>query len=100
MAKSKKQYAIIRCTGAGVWAGYVKSKTPTEVVLTDARRLWRWWSQFTLSELAVLGPRSDRLDKNKYAIALPEMTLSGWCEILPCSPEAEKVIRSIPNANK
>ena len=100
MPKSKKQYAIIRCTGAGVWAGYIKAKTDAEITLTDARRLWRWWSQFTLSELAKDGPRPDKLSENKYATSLPEVTLNGWCEILPCSTNAANAIKAIPDANK
>ena len=48
------EYCIVRTYSAGVWAGWIdtKSKDLCQEVL-EARRLWRFWSEFTLSELAV-----------------------------------------------
>jgi hypothetical protein len=85
-------YCIIRCLGAGVHAGYLKSKTETEVVLLDSRRLWRWWGK-TLSGLATEGTFAP--EKCKFADTVPEITLSGWCEIIPCTETARKSLEGV-----
>jgi hypothetical protein len=47
-------YAIIRTQSAGVWAGYIKSRVGQEVVLLEARRMWRWFGA-SLSQIAQEG---------------------------------------------
>ncbi len=85
------RYCIIRCSGAGVHAGFVKSRAgKDEVELLKSRRLWRWWGK-TLSGLATEG--SFAPEKCKYADELPEITLLGVCEIIPCTDVAIKSIR-------
>ena len=99
MKKKTNQYVIVRCSAAGVWAGEIVSKKRDEITLKNARRLWRWWSIFSLSELAIHGPRPDKIAENKYGEPIGCVTLSGWCEILPASKNAEKLIRGIKSAN-
>ena len=36
------QEVIIRTYSAGVWFGRLKEKSGNEVILTEARRMWRW----------------------------------------------------------
>jgi len=84
------QYCIIRCSGAGVHAGYVESREGNEVKLLKSRRLWRWYGK-TLSGLATEG--SFAPEKCKYANEVPEITLIGACEVIPCSERAIKSIR-------
>lgn len=43
---------ILRCRNAGVHAGYLKSRENGIVLLENSRRLWHWWSKFSLSGLA------------------------------------------------
>ena len=59
IAKANKkglEYCIIRTYSAGVFAGWIdtKSKDLCQEVF-EARRLWSWWSEFTLSALAKEG---------------------------------------------
>lgn len=83
------RYCIIRCTGAGVHAGYVESRNGTEVTLLKSRRLWRWHGR-TLSGLAIEG--TTKKEHCKYAPEVPEITLLGCCEIIPCSESGKKSI--------
>ena len=39
------QEVIIRTYSAGVWFGRLKEKAGDEVILTEARRMWRWWAK-------------------------------------------------------
>lgn len=48
-AKGINDYAIgkeviIRTYSAGVWFGVLKQKAGNEVILTKARRMWKWWA--------------------------------------------------------
>jgi len=98
---SDGQYVIVRTREAGVHAGIITRKKGDEVTLRDSRRLWRWWSRFTLSELSQEGVRQDKISECKFAVPLAaEIDIRPWCEILPCTSAAEKSIREVPNANK
>jgi len=86
------KYCIIRCSGAGVHAGYLKEKSETEVVLLNGRRLWKWYGK-TLSGLALEGTFAP--EQCKFADTLPEIILSGWCEIIPCTEVARKSLEGV-----
>ena len=90
-------YCIVRCRNAGVHAGYVKSREQGILTLLDSRRLWRWWSKFTLSGLATKGVLKGKEDECKFACVLPvlQLTERDVCEVIPCSHEAFISITSI-----
>lgn len=94
--KSAELFCIVRCRNAGVHAGYVVSRNAETVVLRDSRRLWRWWSAATLSELSQEGPVKP--EENRYGCVLPliELTASDVCEIIPCTAAAAAAIGAIP----
>lgn len=90
-------YVIVRCRNAGVHAGYLIEAGETFVKLANSRRLWRWWSKFTLSGLATDGPLESHIDKQKYACPLAELTLitSDVCEIIPRTERARLGIQGV-----
>lgn len=93
-------YCIIRCKNAGVHAGHVEYRKDGVLVLRDSRRLWRWWSDFSLSELAQTGIKKGKEDECKFACVLPTLVLTELdvCEVIPCSIVAKLSIQSIKNA--
>lgn len=40
---------IIRTYSAGVWFGTLSEKSGREVIITDARRMYRWWCNKSIS---------------------------------------------------
>lgn len=90
MKINKEKYYIIRTFSAGVWYGKIKSLKGTEVVLLNARRLWRWSGAATLSELAKYGTTKPLECKfcvtinDKEGVYLPQVI-----EVLPVSKEAK-----------
>jgi hypothetical protein len=91
-------YVIVRCRNAGVHAGYLKEQNANTLILENSRRLWRWWSKFSLSGLAMCGVLQSRKDEVKFACVLPKITLimTDVCEIIHCTKEARESIESIP----
>ena len=87
-------YVIVRCRNAGVHAGYMVSRDSETLVLTHARRLWRWHGR-TLSGLAIEG--TDNVDMCKFGDPI-DVTLNGtdWCEIIPCTETARESIEGVP----
>lgn len=98
-ARDISDISIIRCRNAGVHMGTVTKVGETTVIVEGSRRLWRWWSDFTLSELATYGPHQDHLGDNRYGCVLPTLTLmtSDVCEIIPCTKEAAEKLYAIPD---
>ena len=88
-----KQYCIVRAERAGVFAGTIKERNGSEVTMTDTRRLWFWDGAASLSQLAVEG--TSKPQNCKFTVVVPEITLLGAIEIIPCTEEAEASIKGV-----
>lgn len=84
---------IIRADRAGVFYGTLIAKEGTEVTLQNCRRLWYWSGAASLSELAVSGVKYP--GASKFTVAVPEQTIMGVIEIIPCTDEAIKNIEAV-----
>lgn len=87
---------IIRTYSAGVWCGTLSQKSGNEVILTNARRLWRWWAaeSISLSGVANFGIIED---KSKIAPKVDGVWLEA-IEIIPTTDKAEKSIMEAKDA--
>ena len=98
LAMSKEHMVIIRCRNAGVHAGMILKFDNINglVEISNSRRLWRWVSKATLSELAIYGPVSP--GENRYGCVVPALSLNkdDICEILHCTEAAAKLIEAVP----
>jgi hypothetical protein len=74
-------YVLVRTYSAGVHFGQIKSRDGEEIVLKDARRVWRWRGANTLNELSQKGPSTDW---SRVSEPTPEILLK-WIEVMPCS---------------
>lgn len=88
----KKKY-IIRCKEAGVFYGEIKERRGGEVDLLNCRRIWYWDGAASLSQLAVDGV--SKPDNCKFTVYVPEMTVLGVVEIIPCTEKAIKSIEGV-----
>lgn len=89
------QSVIIRTYSAGVWFGTLSQKSGNEVVLTSARRMFRWQAQkeITLSAVALYG-----IDHKKSQIVAPVPSV--WLEaieIIPCTDVAAISLAEAPH---
>lgn len=88
------KYVIVRTYSAGVFAGYLKSQEGKEVVLVNARRLWRWSGAASLSQMAVDGTSDP--SNCKFPCEVPSLKLLEAIEILGVSEKAKTSINSVP----
>jgi len=96
MPIDKKKYVIVRTYSSGVFAGYIESRNGTEVVITNARRLWQWYGAASLSQLATDG--TSRPNDCKFPVEVDRIELISpqGLEILDVTEAAEKSIKSVP----
>ena len=78
---------IIRADRAGVFYGEIKERNGNEVTMTNVRRLWFWAGANSLSQLAV--------EECKFTVYVPEMTILGVIEIIPCTDKAIASIEGV-----
>lgn len=84
---------IVRTYSSGVWFGLVVEKSGNEVIVKNARRLWRWWAaqSISLSAVAVHGIIPE---KSKIVAAVPSV----WLEAIELIPASDESIQSIEDA--
>ena len=84
------KWVIIRTRTAGVWYGKLAEKNRNEVILTSARRMWRWWAaeSISLSAVAVHG-----IDPSRSKICGP--VASVWLEAIEIIPTTTNASQSI-----
>ena len=87
-------YVIVRTYSAGVFAGTLQRRSGTEVILTNARRIWEWDGAASLSQLAEEG--SSKPQNCKFPCEVKEVLLLGVIEILKVSKTAEENIKNVP----
>ena len=85
------QEVIIRTNSAGVWFGRLKEKSGNEVILTKARRMWRWWAKDSIS-LSGVALHGIKQEKSRIAGAVESVWLQA-IEIIPISGEPAESIR-------
>ena len=91
---ARKKWQIVRTYSAGVFAGFVESRKGKEVVMTQARRLWRWAGAASLSELAPTG--TSKPGECKFPVPVARIVLTEAIEILDVPPTARKSIEAVP----
>jgi hypothetical protein len=87
-------YCIVRTYSAGVFAGYVKSRSGQEAVIVDSRRLWYWDGAASLSQLAMEGVKNPV--NCKFPCVVGKTELTQVIEVLHCSENAKNIIKGVP----
>lgn len=84
---------IIRTYSAGVWFGEIDQKAGNEVIVKNARRMWRWHAAESVSLSAVA---NHGIKEKQSKIAEPVSSV--WLEAIELIPCTEKAIASIEGA--
>ena len=88
---------IIRTYASGVFFGEVVAQDGRMVEIKNARRLWGWKANesISLSAVAVYGVSGS---SNKFAPVVPTMTVLDALEIIPASDKAAASIDAVKDA--
>jgi len=84
---------IVRTYSAGVWFGELEQKSGNEVIIKNARRMWKWWAaeSISLSAVAIYGVKHKN---SKIVEAVPQV----WLEAIELIPCADAAIKSLEGA--
>lgn len=85
---------IIRTYSAGVWFGVLKQKAGNEVILTKARRMYKWWAKESIS-LSGVARHGIKQNDSKICGELDSVWLEA-IEIIPVTGNAAESIRTAP----
>jgi hypothetical protein len=96
--KEDGRYVIVRTYSAGVFAGNIESKNGKEVILLNARRLWKWAGAASLSQLAMEGVKDP--DNCIFPCEVDRVELLEAIEILDCTDKAKKSIKDVKEWKK
>jgi len=89
-----ENYNIVRTYSAGVFAGELESRNGKEVVLRNARRIWKWYGAASLSQLAMEGTKKP--NDCKFPCEVDIIILTEAIEIIPCTQQAQVSIKGVP----
>lgn len=81
------EFVVVRTRNAGVHCGVLAESAGTAVVLTDARRVWRWRGAHTLHEMALRGVDDGY---SRISEAVEKILLTEAIEVLLCTTEAKR----------
>lgn len=87
------EYVIIRTYSAGVWFGKLDQKSGSEVILTEARRMWSWKANKAISLSGVAKHGIDR-GESRIQPALEKV----WLEAIEILTLSDVCIESIKGA--
>ena len=92
--KNGMPYMIVRTYSAGVFAGFLESRNGKEVVMRDARRIWKWDGAASLSQLAMEGTKNPK--GCMFPCPVDKVELMEAIELLTCTEVAKQSIMSVP----
>lgn len=90
----KNRYVICRTFSAGVFAGYIEHQEDRKVILTNARRIWKWAGAASLSQLAMEGTSNP--GECKFPCEVDRVELLEAIEILDVTEKARESIKQVP----
>ena len=91
--KENGRYVIARTYSAGVFFGELQSRNGQEIVLHNARRLWKWSGAASLSQLAMEGVKDP--DNCMFPCPVNRVELLQVIEILDTTLQAQKSIQDV-----
>ena len=90
----ESKYVIVRGDRSGVFAGTLVSQDGRKVVLSDVRRLWRWYGATECIQIAMEGVKRPR--DCRFTMTCKSITLLDAIEVIPTTAEAEANIKAVP----
>lgn len=88
------KYVIVRGDRSGVFAGTLVEQNGQEVVLSNVRRLWRWYGATECLQIAMEGVKKPK--ECHFTLVCDSIKLLDAIEVIPTTGEAEAIIKAVP----
>lgn len=93
MKKFIGKKVIVRGDRSGVFFGTLESVECQEVILKNARKLWRWVGAAAVEQLSLNGVSNP--NDSKFTVTVDEIGVSDMIQILPCTEQSIKCIEGV-----
>lgn len=80
------EFVIVRTYSAGVHCGVLAESNGTAVLLSEARRIWRWRGANSLHELSLHGASEQH---TRISEAVSRILLTEAIEVIPCTEKSK-----------
>lgn len=87
------KYVIVRADKAGVFFGKLEKKNGQEVTMSDVRKLHYWDGAAAVEEISEIGTKKP--DNCRFTVSVKSMVIDGVCQVIPCTDEASRVLKSV-----
>ena len=89
----ENQKYIVRCDRSGVFYGEIEKRDGQDVVMKNARCLWRWYGAASLMQLALEGVKQP--ESCKFTVTVESLEVLDAIQILPCTSTAVESIEAV-----
>lgn len=89
----KGKYVIVRADRAGVFFGKLEEREGNDVKMTEVRKLHYWNGAAAVEEISMIGTK--RPNDCRFTVTVPEMEVTGVCQVIPCTKEAIEIIKGV-----
>lgn len=89
----ENQKYIVRCDRSGVFYGEIEKRDGQDVVMKNARCLWRWYGAASLMQLALEGVKQP--ESCKFTVTVDSLEVLDAIQILPCTSAAVESIEAV-----
>ena len=89
----ENQKYIVRCDRSGVFYGEIEKRDGQDMVMKNARCLWRWYGAASLMQLALEGVKEPK--SCKFTVTVDSLEVLDAIEILPCTDVAVESIEAV-----
>lgn len=79
------EFVLVRTFSAGVHCGKLEESNGTAVLLSDARRVWRWRGANSLHEMSLSGCSKEY---TRISEPVARIMLTQAVEVIPCTKKA------------
>lgn len=91
--ETNKNYYLVRGVNSGVFFGEIAKRKGEEVIMTNARNIWRWEGANSLMDIAN-GAAIDN-DYTHITPACMQLELTDICELIPIPEEVYNKLNKI-----
>jgi len=84
---------IVRADRAGVFFGTLASMNGSEVILSDARKIFYWDGASAVEQLALDGVANPK--NCKFTVFVEKLGILGVIQIIPCTEKAIQSIKTV-----
>ena len=88
------KFCIVRCNGAGVFAGTVVDRDGDTVLMENARKLWRWDGAAAVEQISTDGTTAPK--DCKFTVWVGDVLLTNMLQTIVATDEAKAAIEAVP----